>query len=162
MRFITHNTPDSSCTGTKTVTDKDMASVHTYMNTERLFWCDFCSEAKLRRVDLKLERDIWDRFEEQGTRTWNHWDGTDIQSFSVFQGRSFGSGKLAVVDVFKNGQESLWDATLNKPLPQLIRILISDWAQKIYFLCPIGGQRLSRCFRDLLIRSLLFSRKWCQ
>ena len=69
MRFITHNTPDSSCTGTKTVTDKDMASVHTYMNTERLFWRDFCSEAKLRRVDLKLERDIWDRFEEQGTRT---------------------------------------------------------------------------------------------
>ena len=30
LNFITHNTPDSSCTGTKTVTDKDMASVHTY------------------------------------------------------------------------------------------------------------------------------------
>ena len=97
----------------------------------------------------------------QGTRTWNHWDGTDIQSFSVSQGKSFGSGKLEVVDVFKNGRESLWDATLNKPVPQLILILVSDWAQKI-FLCSIGGQHPSRCFRDLLIRSLLFSRKWPQ
>ena len=37
-----------------------------------------------------------------------------------------------MVDVFNNGRESLWDATLNKPVPQLIRILISDWAQKYF------------------------------
>ena len=30
---------------------------------------------------------------------------------------------MVVVDVFKNGRESLWDAILNKPVPQLIRIL---------------------------------------
>ena len=34
-----------------------------HMNTERLFWRNFCSEVKLRRVDLEsLERGIWDRF----------------------------------------------------------------------------------------------------
>ena len=39
-----------------------------------------------------------------------------------------------MVDVFKNGRESLWDATLlNKPVPQLIRILVSDWAQRKMF-----------------------------
>ena len=30
IKFITPNTPDSSCTATKTVSDEDMASVHTY------------------------------------------------------------------------------------------------------------------------------------
>lgn len=32
-----------------------------------------------------------------------------------------------MVDVFNNGRESLWDAILNKPVPQLIRILVSDF-----------------------------------
>ena len=30
IKFMTHNTPNSSCIRTKTVSDKDMASVHTY------------------------------------------------------------------------------------------------------------------------------------
>ena len=34
-------------------------------------------------------------------------------------------------EVFKNGCERPWDATLNKPVPWLIRMLASDWAQKI-------------------------------
>ena len=58
---------------------------------------------------------------------------------SETQGRSAGSGKTEA-KVFKNGQESPWDATLNEPVPQLIRILVCDWAQKI-ILCPIRGQQ---------------------
>ena len=38
--------------------------------------------------------------------------------------------------VFKNGRESPWGATLIEPVPRLIRILVSDSAQKI-----IGGQQ---------------------
>lgn len=34
-------------------------------------------------------------------------------------------------EFFKNGCERPWDATLNKPVPWLIRMLASDWAQKI-------------------------------
>ena len=59
--------------------------------------------------------------------------------------------RKTVAKVFKNGRESLWDASLNEPFLRLIRILVSDWAHKM-FLCPFGGQHLSRCFRDLLIR----------
>ena len=40
---------------------------------------------------------------------------------------------------------------LSEPVPRLIRMLVSDWAQKMC-LCPIGGQNLSRWFRDLLIQ----------
>ena len=40
---------------------------------------------------------------------------------------------------------------LSEPVPRLIRMLVSDWAQKMC-LCPIGGQDLSRWFRDLLIQ----------
>ena len=39
------------------------------------------------------------------------------------QGRSVGSGKTAV-KVFKNGRESVWDATLKEPVPRLIRTLV--------------------------------------
>ena len=38
--------------------------------------------------------------------------------------------------VFKNVRESPWDATLNKPVPRLIGMLVFQ----------IGGQNLSRCF----------------
>ena len=58
---------------------------------------------------------------------------------SETQGRSVGSGKREA-KVFKKGQESPWDANLNEPVPQLIRILVCDWAQKI-ILCPIRGQQ---------------------
>ena len=40
---------------------------------------------------------------------------------------------------------------LSEPVPRLIRMLVFDWAQKMC-LCPIGGQNLSRWFRDLLIQ----------
>lgn len=56
------------------------------------------------------------------------------------------SGKTAAKDFTKDGRENPWNATLNKPVPLLIRTLISDWAQEI-FLCPIEGQHLSRYFR---------------
>ena len=42
----------------------------------------------------------------------------------------------AAVKVFKNGRDHPWDATVNKPVPRLIRMLVSDWAQK-YLLGPI-------------------------
>ena len=48
---------------------------------------------------------------------------------SETQGRSVRSG-ITVPEVFKDGRESLWGATLNKPVPRLIRMLVSD------FLCP--------------------------
>ena len=41
--------------------------------------------------------------------------------FLETQGRSVGSGKREA-KVFKKGQESSWDATLNEPVPQLIRM----------------------------------------
>ena len=50
----------------------------------------------------------------------------------------------------KNGWGSPWDTILNEPVPRLIRMLVCDC-----FLCPIGGQHLSRCFRDPLIRRSL-------
>ena len=50
--------------------------------------------------------------------------------------------------VFKNGRETAWDLTLNEPVPRLMPMLVSDW---------FGGQHLSRCFRDLLIRRSLSS-----
>ena len=38
---------------------------------------------------------------------------------------------------------------------ELNQMLVSDWAQKVIFLCPFGGQHLSCCSGDLLIwRSL--------
>ena len=58
-----------------------------------------------------------------------------------------GPGIMAAT-VFKNRQESPWDAILKKLVSRLIRMLVRDWAQKI-FLCSIRGQHLSRCFRDL-------------
>ena len=45
-----------------------------------------------------------------------------------------------------NGGER--DITLNKPAPRLIRMLVSDWAQKNVFV-PNRVQHLSCCFRDL-------------
>ena len=45
--------------------------------------------------------------------------------------RSVRSGKTAA-KVFKYGRESPWDATLNKPVPLLIRMLVCDWAQKLF------------------------------
>ena len=53
--------------------------------------------------------------------------------------------------VFKNVRESPWDATVNKPVPRLIGMLVSDhvFSQselRIY---------ISLCFRDLLIRRSL-------
>ena len=59
--------------------------------------------------------------------------------FSETQGRSVGSGKTEA-KVFKNGRKSPRDATLNEPVPRLIRILVCDWAQKI-ILCHIRGQQ---------------------
>ena len=47
---------------------------------------------------------------------------------SETQGLSVGSGYTAA-KFFKNGRESLSDATLNKPVPRLIRMLVSDWVQ---------------------------------
>ena len=58
---------------------------------------------------------------------------------SETQGRSVGSG-ITEAKVFKNGRTSPCDATLNEPVPRLIRILVCDWAQKI-ILCPIRGQQ---------------------
>ena len=56
----------------------------------------------------------------------------------------------AVSRVGINGGEG--DITLNKPAPRLIRILVSD------FLCPIGGQHLSCCIRDILyLQTRLFA-----
>ena len=59
--------------------------------------------------------------------------------FSETQGRSVGSGKTEA-KVFKNGHKSPRDATLNEPVPRLIRILVCDWAQKM-ILCHIRGQQ---------------------
>lgn len=65
--------------------------------------------------------------------------------------RSVGLGKM-VVNVFKNRRESYWEATLNKPVPQLIWMLIWVWlGTKNIF----GGQHLSCCFCDLLIQKSL-------
>ena len=77
--------------------------------------------------------------------------GRNIKLYHVHILRYLG----AVNRVWLNGGESFqeWvrDATLNVPFrPRLIRRLVTDWAQKI-ILCPIGGQHLSHCFRDLLI-----------
>ena len=58
---------------------------------------------------------------------------------SETQGRSVGSGKPEA-KVFKSGRKSPWNATLNEPVPLLIRILVCDRAQKI-ILCPIRGQQ---------------------
>ena len=62
---------------------------------------------------------------------------------SETQGRSVGSGKPEA-KVFKNGRKSPWNATLNEPVAGLTRILVCDWAQKI-FLCPIRDQQNFRC-----------------
>ena len=35
-------------------------------------------------------------------------------------------GIKGTAKVFKNGRESPWDATLNKPVPRLIGMLVSD------------------------------------
>ena len=59
--------------------------------------------------------------------------------------------KLKAEKVFKNRRESPWDGTLNEPVPRLIWILVSYWAQKFY-LCLIGGQNLSRCCHHLFAR----------
>ena len=73
------------------------------------------------------------------------------------RGGQVGSDKQGGESFFKNGRESPWespwDGTLNRPVPRLIRMLV-------YFLCPIGGQHLSRCFRSLLIwRGLTATRR---
>ena len=49
----------------------------------------------------------------------------------------------AAAKVFKNGRHHPWDATVNKPVPRLIGMLVSDWAQK-YLLGPIhpGSPRM--------------------
>ena len=44
--------------------------------------------------------------------------------------------------VKRREQKSPWDTSLNEPVPQLIRMLVCDWAQKI-ILCPIRGQHQS-------------------
>ena len=54
---------------------------------------------------------------------------SDTQGWSVRSG-------ITVVKVFKK---------------ELNRMLVSDWAQRNYFLCPFKGQHLSCCSRDLLI-----------
>lgn len=48
--------------------------------------------------------------------------------------RSPRSGKLGQQKrkVFKNGRESPWDSARNKPVLLRIRMLVSDWAQKIF------------------------------
>ena len=43
---------------------------------------------------------------------------------------------------------------LKERVPRLIRMLVPDWAQKI-FLCPIGGHHQSHCFLEFLIRRSL-------
>lgn len=45
---------------------------------------------------------------------------------------SVGLGKT-VAKVFKNGWERPWDATLNKSVPQIIRMFVSDLGSKILF-----------------------------
>ena len=72
---------------------------------------------------------------------------------SETQDRSVGSGKTAA-KIFKNERKSLWDAILKERVPRLIRMLVSDWAQKI-FLCPIGGHHQWHCFLEFLIRRSL-------
>ena len=52
-----------------------------------------------------------------------------MNASSESQGQSVGSGK-AVAKVFKNGQETPWDASLNEPDLALSQIHLSDWAQK--------------------------------
>ena len=141
-----------------------------------------------------------------------HWTTTSSET----QGRTVRSG-ITVPEVFKNGRESLWGATLNKPVPRLIRMFVGDFlcptlraevsfshgfqhlrsysrgvcvAQLVClrpvskshtkekpllarYLCPIGGQHLSRRFLDLLMRRslpanstvdsvILFSNNWGQ
>ena len=54
----------------------------------------------------------------------------------------------------RTGERAPLDATLNKPVPpcqRLTGMLVSDHVR--FF--PIGGQNLSHCFRDLLIRGSL-------
>ena len=78
---------------------------------------------------------------------------TLVEASSETQCRSVESGKTAT-KVFKTGRESLWNATLNQPVPRLIRRLVCDLAKTI-ILCPTRGQHLSRCFRNLLKRRRL-------
>ena len=76
------------------------------------------------------------------------------------EGRNTSSPKKACVGgyqigrtaskVLKNGRESPQDAILNEPVLRLIRMLVSDWAQKY-----VGGKHLSLCFCDFLIRRSL-------
>ena len=54
------------------------------------------------------------------------WRDTSRLASSETQGRSVGSGKTAS-KVFKKAGESPWDATLNDPVPQLIRMLVPFW-----------------------------------
>ena len=68
---------------------------------------------------------------------------------SETQGRSFGS-EWTASKVFMNGRESPRDTILNEPVLRLIRMLVSDWAQK-----KIRGKHLSHCFCDFLIRRCL-------
>ena len=55
---------------------------------------------------------------------------------SETQERSVRSG-ITAPKVFKNGRESLWGATLNKPVPRLIRMFVGD------FLCPTLRAKVS-------------------
>lgn len=48
---------------------------------------------------------------------------------SQTNGQSIRSGKTAA-KVFKNGQDRPWDATLKEPVPQLSRLLVSDWPNR--------------------------------
>ena len=48
---------------------------------------------------------------------------------SETNGQSIRSGKTAA-KVFKNGQDRPWDATLKEPVPQLSRLLVSDWPNR--------------------------------
>ena len=69
---------------------------------------------------------------------------------SETQRKSVGLGKTGA-NVFKDGWESPWDATLKKTVPRLIRMLDSAW----FFLCQIKDKHLSRYCRELLIRRSL-------
>lgn len=68
---------------------------------------------------------------------------------SETQKKSVGLGKTGA-KVFKDGRESSWDATLKKPVPRLIRMLVSDRffvpKQRQAFIAPLSRTSYTKEF----------------
>ena len=79
------------------------------------------------KIDCEQQAGIVSRNKTIGTcLTYDFRHVSEEESFLETQGQSVGS-RIMVAKVFKNGEESPWDATLNKPVPRLIRMFVHDW-----------------------------------